>query len=451
MMNFFNYKSLLSWLLWPATMFFASGAVIGEVDGGNINDGGGQSGSGEGDPDLSQESTGGDGERSIDGTPGESGEGESEAGKGDGRTLPKSVQNALKTFKEAHPELAKEIDELRKGYFDSRGHREFFKSPAEARQAKATLDLVGGHEGIANLQSQVAAIELVDSSFEKGDPQVLDDISSDYPEGFKKLVPAAIDKLEKMDPVAYGKAMQPHVFAAMEKAGIAGVFELINQAIAGNDLPKAKDLIAKSLAWYDGQKQQAGQWQKVDDPERQKFETERQKFAQEKETAFRNDVGRQTLAHQSEQINQALAPYLKSRALGPDAKADLSEGINREINRLLKADTAYQSQVKALLAAKTRDQGKIVQYINAAVAEAAPKAVKAVWSRRYGTAPAARPGAARSGQQQQQKNPAQSGPVKVSAKPKTSDIVKGRGWDIEFMHNRAVMATGPLKGKTVTW
>ena len=76
----------------------------------------------------------------------------------DGRTGPRNIQNALKTLKEAHPELAKDIDELRKGYFSGRQHSEFFKSPAEARQAKATLDLVGGAEGISNLQSQIAAI-----------------------------------------------------------------------------------------------------------------------------------------------------------------------------------------------------------------------------------------------------------------------------------------------------
>jgi hypothetical protein len=371
---------------------------------------------------------------------------------GDGRTLPKEVQTALKALKELHPEHAKALDELRKSYFSSKQHAEFFKSPTEARQAKATLDIVGGSEGIANLQSQVAAIEQVDSAFEQGDPTVLDDIASDYPDGFKKLIPAALDKLQTMDAAAYGKAMQPHVFSAMEAAGVGSVLGAIAEAVAANDLAKAKDLLGKSLTWYKGQEQQAGTRQKTDDPERVKFENERKQFQETKEKSFREDIGRQTLSHQSSEINKALVPYLKSKALSADAKADLNDGVNREINRLLKADATYQSQVKALLTAKTRDPGKIVQYINAAVAEAAPKAVKALWARRYGTTVAAKPAA--TGTQKTtvtQQNPAASGPLKISAKPNREDVDWAKTKDILYITNKAFMNAGPHKGKLVTW
>ena len=449
-----NYllKSLLTWVAFAGTMFFAAGAVIdaGALDGGDA---------GAGDDSLQPGASEGDGANAGDegaaANLGDDAGADASADKGDGRTLPKNVQGALKTLKEAHPELSKEIDELRKGYFDSRGHREFFKSPAEARQAKATLELVGGSEGIAGLQSQVAAIEMVDTAFEQGDPQVLDDIASDYPEGFKKLVGPALDKLQSLDPKSYAATLQPHTFAAMEAAGLGPVLDAVSQALAANDLAKAKDLVGKSLAWYQGQKQQAGTRQKTDDPERAKFETERAKFRSEQETSFRQDIGRQTLSNQSSEINKALAPYLKSKALGADAKADLADGINREVNRLLKADGTYQSQVKALLAAKTRDSGKIVQYINAAVAEAAPKAVKALWARRYGTAvvtrAAAGAGAGTDKTKTVQQNPASSGPLKISAKPKREDVDWAKTKDILYITSKAYMKSGPYKGKLVSW
>lgn len=392
-------------------------------------------------------------EQEVAGVPGEelSQETEQVEEKQDGRTLPKNVQGALKTLKEAHPELAKEIDELRKGYFGHRQHSEFFKSPTEARQAKATLDLIGGSEGIANLQSKVAAVEMVDSAFEQGDPQVIEDISADFPDGFKKLMGPALDKLQKLDAGAYAQTIQPHTFAAMDQAGLGSVLQSLVEAVNSNDLAKAKELLGKTYQWYEGQRQQAGNRTKGEDPERQKFEQERQKFQQEREQTFREDIGRQTVGHQGEQINKALVPYLKMKNLSAEAKSDLMEGCNTEINRLLRADQAYQTQVKAMLAAKSRDSGQIVRYINAAVDEAATKAVKAVWTRRYGAGAPARPATPQAGKPTQAPAPSNSAPVKVAAKPKTSEIVKDRGWDLNFMKNRAVMATGPLKGKLVTW
>ncbi len=392
-------------------------------------------------------------EQPTEGTPGEELETteQPEQERTDGRTLPKEVQAALKKFKEAHPEDAKAIEELRKSFFSSRQHGEFFKTPAEARQAKATLELIGGAEGISNLQSQVAAIEMVDASFEKGDPQVLDDIASDYPEGFKKLIGPAIDKLQKMDGAAYAAAMQPHTFAAMEAAGLGPVLGAIAEAIGANDLAKAKDLIGKSLQWYKGQQEQAGTRQKVDDPERQKFETERRTFEQQKEQTFRQDIGRATVGHQQEMVNKTLAPYLKSKPLGAEAKADLADGVDREIQRLLKADTVYQQQIKAMLAAKTRDPEKIKQYVNATVDEATPKAVKAVWTRRYGATPAARPAIPQNGQRPAVANHANSGPLKIAAKPNREDVDWGKTKDILYITNKAFMAKGPYKGRLVTW
>jgi hypothetical protein len=445
-MNFL-LRQLLHWFIFAGTSFFAAGAVIdagaGATDG-NIEQGA-ESDAGATD---SHSETSDDG--SVGGDDGVPGEVSSEEVRSDGRTLPKEVQTALKALKEAHPEHAKALDELRKSYFSSRQHGEFFKTPAEARQAKATLELVGGSEGIANLQSQVAAIELVDTAFEQGDPQVLEDIASDYPDGFKKLISPALDKLQAMDAAAYGKTIQPHVFSALEAAGLGPVLDAIGQAIVANDLSKAKDLVGKSLNWYEGQKQQAGQRPRTDDPERAKFEQQKKDFAQTQEKTFREDIGRQTVGHQSEQINKALAPYLKSKALSADAKADLADGVNREINRLLKADGTYQSQVKALLTAKTRDAGKIVQYINAAVDEATTKAAKAVWGRRYGTFVPAKP-AQTPGQKQAAVNPANSGPIKIAAKPNRADVDWDKTKDILFITSKAWMKAGPYKGKLVAW
>lgn len=371
----------------------------------------------------------------------------------DGRTLPKNIQAALKTLKEAHPELAKDIEELRKGYFGHRQHSEFFKSPAEARQAKATLDLIGGSQGIADLQSKVAAVEMVDSAFEQGDTSVIDDVSSDYPDGFKKLVPYALDKLQKMDAQAFGQVVQPHVFAALEHAGLGQVVDAIAEAIGANDLAKAKDLIGRTRQWYEGQKQQAGNRPKGDDPERARLAQERQKFESEREQSFRQDIGRETLAHQNSEIRRVLNTDPRFRKLSKDAQDDVVSGVNADTNARLKADGTYQGQMKAFLSSKARDRGQIVTYVNSAVREAVGKAAPAVMTRRYGavtrSASAVQPS---SGQKPAPTtNPASSAVVKLTAKPNRNDVDWSKTKDILFITNKAYMKSGPHKGKLVTW
>jgi len=456
-MNFL-LKHLLHWFLFSGILMFAAGAVAdaGAIDGGSGENA--DAGAGAGDAELGDDGSDRDGAGGGDGSQhdgADSGESAS-ADKGDSRTLPKNIQGALKSLKEAHPELAKELEELRKGYFDSRGHREFFKNPAEARQAKATLDLVGGSQGIANLQSQVAAIEMVDGALEAGDPQVLDDMFSDFGDGMKKLAPEYLARLDKLDPQACGAAVQPFTYRALETAELGPRLSEAFAAIEANKPDEAKTLLKNIYRWLEGQKQLADQ-RKTEDPERAKFKTEVDKFNQTKEQTFRQDIGRQTVAHQSQQISSALAPYLKTRALPAEAKQDLADGVNAEVNRLLRADKNYQDQVKALLASRTRDQAGIVRYINSVVAEVAPKAVRTVWTRRYGSLPASRPAAAAAGADKSKagavkQNPAgSSAPVKLAAKPKREDVDWSKTKDIMYITNKAVMKNGPHKGKLVTW
>jgi len=437
-------KGLLRWFIFAGTTFFASGAVIDAgIDTTGAQDAAGNESSAGSDSGTDETGASPDAQADADANA------DASSSQQDGRTLPKDVQTALKSLKEAHPEFSKALDELRKGYFSARQHSEFFKSPAEARQAKATLDLVGGAEGISSLQSQIAAIEQVDSSFEQGNPQVIDDVATDYPEGFKKLVPYSLDKLQKLDANAYNTTLQPHVYAAMESAGLGTVLQELSRAIATNDTASIKSWVEKTAQWYEGQKQQAGSRPKQDDPERQKFETERKQFEEQKEQSFRKEIGSHTYQNQQSEITKALTPYLKTRTLSAEAKTDLNDGINAEINRILKADSNYQAQVKAMLASRSRDPQKIEQYINAAVSEAAPKAVKAVWTRRYGSVAAAKPVTPQN--QKSPVNPASSAPVKLTAKPNRDDVDWSKTKDIMFIASKAIMKNGPYKGRMVTW
>jgi hypothetical protein len=297
----------------------------------------------------------------------------------------KAIKEALRALKETNPAAAKALNEA---FFQRKEFlRDFPEGLASVRQLKTAFDAVGGPDGFAQLQQKSGLLDTIDNDIAEGNPKVLDDIIKDAPDGFKKLVPEIVSRLESLDPKAYGDAMRPHFVRTLEAAGLDDVIEGVGAALQAGDGPAIQTIVANLQKWYAGLKQQVQKTSSVD-PERQKFEMERTKFGEERENSYRADIGRQANVFMASEMAKAVAPLLKGKSLSADAKADLNVGIAAEVNKRLTGDTNYQTQVKAFLKQKNRDSGKIVAYINAKLGDTVVKATQAVWSRRYGAVPA---------------------------------------------------------------
>lgn len=360
---------------------------------------------------------------------------------GDGRGLPKNIQAALKAIKATDPAAYKQ---LREDVFSAKYFREQYKTPAEAKSAKIALETAGGPEGIATMREAVQASEFLEKAAEAGDPSVVDDWAKDFPEGFKKMVPYALKQFQKMDQQGFSTALQPHVYGAMNDAGLGQVLESMWEAIGANKLDDVKSLVQKTYNWLNGQKSLAEKSNtQTLDPEREKFETERKKFEGERQNAFLGDIGRDTSRHQQTAIETALTSYLKGKKLTPEGKTELGRVINAGINETLKADQAYQRQVKTFLGKKDADGAK--RFINDHLDTVVPGIVQAKWKALYGSAVVQKPLA------QTTQPTVQGGPIKLSAKPSMNDISRDPGYMEALIARKAIMATGPHKGKLVTW
>jgi hypothetical protein len=362
---------------------------------------------------------------------------------GDGRALPKDVQAALKQLRDANPKVA---EALRKAYFSSQQFGQLYKNPAEAKSAKIALETAGGPEGIATMREAVQNSEFLEKAAEAGDPSVIENWSKDFPDGFKKAMPHALKQFQKMDQQGFTQALQPHVYGAMETAGLGQVLESMWEAIAGNKPDDVKSLIQKTYKWLEGQKALADKSNtQTLDPGREKFETERKKFEGERQSAFLGDIGRDTSRHQQTAIETALTAYLKGKKLTPEGKTELGRVINAGINDTLKGDQAYQRQVKTFLGKKDADGAK--RFINDHLDTIVPGIVQSKWRALYGSAVVQKP--------VQQPNGAkptiQGGPLKVAAKPPLSEVSKEPGYMEAYIAGKAIMANGPNKGKLVTW
>jgi hypothetical protein len=296
----------------------------------------------------------------------------------------KAIKEALRALKETNPQAAKALNEA---FFQRKEFlKEFPDGLASVRQLKATVDAIGGPDGLANLQSRSTLLDQIDSEIAEGNPAVLDSIMKDSPDGFKRLVPEIINRLQSLDAKSYGDALRPHFVSTLEAAGLDEVIEGVDQALKAGDGPGIQKIITNLYRWYAGLKQQVQKTSSVD-PERQKFEQERTKFSAERESTYRQDIGKQAQSFMAGEMQKALAPFLKGKNLSADARSDLDSGVNAEINKLLLADATYQQNMKGLLKSKNRDVQKITNYINAKLVDTVPKAARAVWQRRYGSVP----------------------------------------------------------------
>jgi hypothetical protein len=324
------------------------------------------------------------------------------------------------------------------------------KTVDEARTMKAALDTAGGADGIAQLQTKASTLDLVDSNFEKGDPSVVKDMSEAFPEGFKKIVPAAMDEYKKLDAAGFGNALRPHALEFMQQAGFVDALNQIDAALQTGDGPAIDKIVKTMAAWFKGQQQQVGAKPKAD-PEREQFEKDRTEFRTKQENDFRSGVGNAASVHYNAVLDKALAPFIKQHKLSKDAIHDAKQGIFAEVGKL--NTKTYSDTLKANFAAKDRNAANIQKYIEANLDVVVPKAVNNVMARRYKSV--ATPTVKNTPTKVNTPANKMGGsavPVALPKAPVDADIDWSKDrQQLLFITNKAFMKSGPYRGKLVTW
>ena len=153
---------------------------------------------GDGDAAL-PEGEGGEGGDETE-LPGDPGEGD--AIDTDGRTLDQktsaTIANLKKLSKAAtNPEdqkiLAEAAKNLADKHFRFKAYEKEFPTVQDARQAKATLESLGGEEGITQMQEEVTDYRKEIEQFSNGDRGLIEQLYKGNPESTVKMVEAALD------------------------------------------------------------------------------------------------------------------------------------------------------------------------------------------------------------------------------------------------------------------
>jgi hypothetical protein len=384
----------------------------------------------------------------------------------DGRTNPAAVRAALKALRDSDPKMAPIARQLNDAFGRYNAYKSVFPKVADAQNARALLDAVGGDEGLTALQERTKSFAATDQKLYAGDPSVLDDILEDMKsegkiDAFGKLASPFLEKLRATDEKAYFAAMKPHFFQGLRDVGFQNVLQGIIENLSGEtpNVNNAKAIASQMANWYEDLKASVDSASKQNlDPERQAFEQERTKFQTERQKEFQTSVANECDSHNNKALGSALKSYLSMpffKGWSRESLVDLGAGLKQQLFSELGSDKTYQAQMDAFFSQKSPDKGKITAYHTAKVDTMAKRIVKDLLNRRYpgfakaqrtvGKAPA-KPVAASQGAQRGADGKFQF--QYVTSKPEWNDI----DFEEPGAHNAYVTGRAKLKtGRYVSW
>jgi hypothetical protein len=389
---------------------------------------------------------------------------------------PQNVRQALKSWRDSDPENkenASVVKELHNAYERKLAYDAEFKGGVmEARKTTAWLKEISGGQGLQAAQEsylaaqeQITQINATDELLYAGSPDLISNIVEDLKGAGKidalgKMAPAFLDALKANDPAGYVSTLSSLLPEALRDAEVD---KALNAAFASidQDPARAKSLlkgIGKWLSELEGRAETAKRKQL--DPERQALAKEKSDFETSKVKEVQTTIARENDLVNNKVLGNDLKHYLKEpffRAFSRENLIPLGNTIKAELFSTLKADKAYQSQMRALWANPKANAAKIAEYHKAKLESISAETVRNVVDRMYpghakGGQAAGRVADAKAKAAANQKANATSvatgKPQYVAAKPKLDEIDWSKD-PKEYLHiaGRAYLKSG----KYVTW
>lgn len=397
-----------------------------------------------GDDGETAEAVGQDSEASLadntEGSP-EEADRQGDVDRPDGRYGTKDFKAHLAKIKEVDPLAAKAFE---RAYWKVQGVDKL-GTTQELTALKEAVELHGGVEGLSQLAETVENYNQLENGFKAGDPKVIDGWASDYPDGFKRLIPAALDKLAQMDGERYaqvGSGVTDKLFSDF------GVFQRIAQLGDALSSGKVEDAVTHFNVLTKFLSDMKGLAKGLKDNPYKAREDEldqREKsIAERDQKAFTGGIRSEVNTAVSRSMNQEISKLMRGRKFSSTEQGNrVRSQINDELQRLTR--TGDYDKRYATIAAQ-RDHAKAVKFVLDNANRNMSKAVSTILKDfnllgTNGARPAARP-AARNGA---------AAPQTVAGRPQIPDVDFTRTDKSTFMGQRRHGTAWLKNGRQAKW
>lgn len=318
------------------------------------------------------------------------------------------IRNRISELKKTHPEDGKA---WAKDHFENAAYKKEFATVHDARNAKTTMDSLGGEEGITKTLGELEEWRNEGQAFAEGKREFLEQLHGENPAALSTAAFNALDVLKENSGTKEGgelfdNAILPHMMERIEVAQVPEAFLRIGNTLNGvlkhieeGDGQAAYDLLKKVMnpnidfsfakmdAWFKhmaqigkerGEKRTAAA--KVD-PEREKLDRERQEFEKSKADENEAKLNSATSKLNNVTLDKLTSAFFKDMKIGPEGRSKFKKNLDSEIYASLGKDKTFKRQLANLRA--KGDQEAIARHVNAKYAELAPLHFRALRNSLY--------------------------------------------------------------------
>lgn len=249
----------------------------------------------------------------------------------------------------------------------------------EAIQYRDVIKQNGGLQGIQDVKQSVQDYDNLDQLYTEGKPEFVQQIAQGDPDAFERMVPLAIEQFSKQSPEQYQHVMSKVLINTLDSAG----FPQILQELYKTGTDEAKALIQQAWDKIEGYRGLASKIpEKKVDPERQKLETEKQTWAQQKMQDVEAGVNRRSVEHRDSLIAKELKPFANWQDLDDDRKSAIIREVRARTAKLVNADEGWKNQRQRLL--QNGDAEGVArlekQFLDEQIPNIVPRVAKLFWS-----------------------------------------------------------------------
>jgi hypothetical protein len=389
---------------------------VGVVEGTAIADGAGDGGAAEADPNAGagagdgqgaegqgdgagdQGGAGGDGEVGADGAESEASEGDElgEIGEGeddatlegaDGRRVDAKTRQDLAALKKVNPESAKRLGDMyhrTRSIMEEVGAQNLSEAVHKVRQLSATLEAVGGEDGLVGLQDEVGDYRNEIQQFANGDPELLTQLYDANAESFGKAILNGLDLLAAKDSKLFDNTIVGALVSRMESGGLYAAIDDIVKFVQDGKGQEAYDKLGQVKAWLNQAKQisdNQGRTRKEKDPRSEELDRREQALSQKTKEQFDGGVAEDVNRMNNRAMFKLVDPLMRELKIPTGGRREFVNALNSRVWAMQKKDKTFQRTANSLM--DKGDRGKVANFVHRKFAELLPDAFRALRNELY--------------------------------------------------------------------
>ena len=299
-------------------------------------------------------------------------------------SLEAKIRGEISALKKTNPAAAKA---WAKDHYEKLAFQKEFPTVHDARNAKATIESLGGEEGIGKMQEELTDWRGEAEAFANGDRGLITQLLQENPDALVTAGQNVLDVLMEHSEKMYDAATIPHMEARLTNAGVPQMLQQIAEHIKAGDGQAAWDKMTELRGWFNKLKTMSDKLgegkakRQAANPEREQIETEKQQIAAEKAQIKFDKIGADVNRLNNQATSKLVEPFFRELRLSTEGRKHFIDQLYSNIFRSIKNDKAFARNEKAIRA--KGDVGRSAQFIHAKFRELLPQQFRSLRNALY--------------------------------------------------------------------